>query len=266
MELIITPDNILRSAERTSFNRIPSTFDWEIWGSLGSKMIYLRDTPGIHRRSWEYAMCLLGQEALHPLESTSKVLATGAGTERPIYHYANTTALMHATDLYDASHDEGRPSMLSDPDPYAPFPYRREALRVSRMNACSLDLPDEEFDFSFCLSSIEHFGTRQEQRRAFHEMIRTTRRGGLICIVTEIILNDRPHSEFFLPREINGVFGNIESVEMIGGEFDLRVQESLLAYPVHTADRVGSNRSPHLFITDGDVIWTSLSMFFRRVG
>lgn len=264
LEISIIPDNVLRSSGRTSLNRLPSTFDWEIWGPFSSIVNELQDTHGIHRKSWEYATCVQGLNALANIGPDSSILATGAGYERPLFYYANRCKEVYATDLYDQSHPEGVPSMLTDPARFAPFPYAQERLHVERMSALDLRFDDNSFDAEFCLSSIEHFGSRSDQLRAFREMERTLKPGGVACIVTELILNDTSHHEYFRIEEINDVFFQTPSMMLVGGELDLRIQKSLLDYPCDLRDIEGQNKSPHIVVTDGRVVWTSLAMFFRK--
>lgn len=261
----IVSDSIMRQSARASWNRLPSTFDWRIWGPFCATIAHLRDGHGMHRKSWEFATCIQGLDALLPPRPEFKAFATGAGCERPLYHYANVVLEMHATDLYDLSHPEGQPSMLSNPSAHAPFPFRESHLFVQRMDGRNLDFRDGQFDFGFSLSSIEHFGTREEQRHAFSEMIRVTRPGGVLCVVTELILNDARHEEYFSPEELNEVFFTDPRVKLVGGEPDLRVQQSLFDYPCDLRDSENVDKSPHLVLTDGQVIWTSFSMFFQRL-
>ena len=261
----IVPDDILRKSDRISFNRFPSTFDWKNWSPFCDIIGNLRDSHGIHRKSWEFAVCISGFDALLPPRREYKGFSTGAGFERPLYHYANVVSEMHATDLYDLSHPDGQPPMMDNPGQFAPFPYRESHLFVHRMDARELTFNDDHFDFGFTLSSIEHFGTREDQQRAFSEMIRVTKPGGVLCIVTELILNNASHSEYFRPEELSEVFFNDPRVRLVGGEPDLRVQKSLFEYPCDIREPDSAAKSPHLVLTDGDVIWTSFSMFFQRL-
>lgn len=265
-EISVVPDNVLRASSHSSLNRLPWTFDWEIWGGFSDIVNDLRDTHGLHRKSWEYATCIQGLRQLCQLDDTSSLLATGAGSERPLYYYANHCKEIFATDLYDQTHPEGDPSMLTEPFRFAPFPYVQERLKVERMSALDLRFDDQSFDAEFCLSSIEHFGTRDDQRRAFAEMERTLKIGGVACIVTELILNDTTHSEYFTIEELEYVFFNNSNMKLVGGDMDLRVQKSLLDYPCDLRNMEGQNKSPHIVVTDGSIVWTSLSMFFQKTG
>src|ERR1700737_4564201 len=108
---------------------------------------------------------------------------------------ANRIARMVATDIYGeggfAEH-EADASMLTNPDAYAPYPYRREHLEVRSMNALALEFPDDSFDVVFSLSSIEHFGKPAQVARAAREMARVLRPGGHLVIVTECLIRSHP--------------------------------------------------------------------------
>ncbi len=92
-----------------------------------------------------------------------RFLSVGAGHEHVLYWLANHVRRVVATDMYegvwqDERAREGDPAVLDNPDQYAPFPYRRDHLEFMRMDGRSLKFPDDTFDVSYSLSSIEHFG------------------------------------------------------------------------------------------------------------
>jgi SAM-dependent methyltransferase len=224
----------------------------------------LGDGAFIHRKSWEYAICVDGLSKLGAVRPRAKAIAVGAGYERPLFYFANHIEQMVATDLYDSPVHEGKPEMLTEPWRFAPFDYRRDHLKVYAMRGDALQFPDNSFDFLFCLSSIEHFGSRETIRHSFAEMLRVTRPRGKLCITTQIVLNDVPHDEYFSPREIEEIFLSRPNARLVGGDFDLRIQKSLVDYPVDLADGEHINRSPHIVLALGGVIFTSLSMFFEK--
>lgn len=260
----VLPDDEMREAERTSLNRLPDYCDWDPTGELGPIMLTLRDPVTIHRKSWEYALCVKGLSDHGVVRPDSVGLGVGAGYERPLYHFANEIAEMVATDLYDETHPEGKPLMLTNPQAFAPFPYREDRLKVMRMPGEALDFADESFDFVFCLSSIEHFGSRATQARSFDEMARVTRPGGVVCIITELILTEHSHHEYFRWDEIQDCFMRHPALRLVGGEPDLRISESLVTFPVALQSSRYTNRSPHVVLRQDDMLWTSFSMFFQK--
>jgi hypothetical protein len=85
-------------------------------------MASLGESVSVHRKAWEYAICLYGLERLDAIRPESRALSVGAGTERILYYLANQIQLMVATDIYDDASPEGRRRMLTSPEEFAPFP------------------------------------------------------------------------------------------------------------------------------------------------
>lgn len=263
-EFQIIPDNEMRERTRTSRNRVPDIHDWQPGTALTDLMREMADPVGIHRKSWEYAICVQGLRELGVVHETATALAVGAGSERPLYYFANHIAKMVATDLYDNPQHEGTPLMLANPEQFAPFPYRKAHLEVLRMAGDDLRFPSNSFDFCFSLSSIEHFGSRETQRKSFGEMIRVVRPGGIVCIITELIITDHSHTDYFQWAELEDMFMTNPTVELVGGDPDLSISESLVRYPLDLNHSHNLTASPHIVLKEGDMLWTSFSMFFRK--
>ncbi len=265
-EFSVLPDDAMRELTRTSLNRLPDPSDWTPGEPLSDLMRDMRQPVCIHRKSWEYAICLKGLADLGVVDPTASGLAVGAGSETPLFWYANQIKRMVATDLYANPDHEGNPAMLANPKAFAPFPYREDHLDVLRMPGDALDFPDGTFDFVFCLSSIEHFGSRATQRKSLDEMARVLRPGGIACIITELILTDHTDDEYFRWEEIERVFFQHPRLELVGGEPDLSISVSQVAYPVDLINTRHPSRSPHIVLKRGEMLWTSFSMFLRRTG
>jgi SAM-dependent methyltransferase len=149
----------------------------------------------LHRKYWEYAMLGLYLEEAGALDERARVLSVGAGSEEPLFWLANRVAEVVATDTYGTgafAGAEGSAAMLANPAGLAPYPYRRDHLEVRSMDARELQFADASFDVVYSLSSIEHFGTPADIRRAAREMARVTRPGGHLVIATEVLLSNHP--------------------------------------------------------------------------
>lgn len=260
----VLPDPVMREANRDSLNRIPDFSDYEPGNRLTDLMREMGDPVVIHRKPWEYALCVDGLRQLGAITPNARALAVGAGYERPLFYFANCVEEMVATDLYDNPHHEGQPDMLTNPQKYAPFPYREDHLRVLQMGGDNLAFPDNHFDFVFCLSSIEHFGPRSVQKKSFQEMVRVTKPEGHVCIMTELILNDATHEEYFTLDGLEEMFLQEETAKLVGGDFDLRISQSLVENPVNLDTSKFISRSPHLVLYSGGVLWTSMSIFLQK--
>lgn len=262
-QIELVPERQLRREAPTTLNRTPRLSDWSVGGRLAHWMTELRQPHVVHRKMWEYAICMEGMERFGVVTPEAVALAVGAGSEAPLFYYANTIKRMVATDLYDNPLHEGTPVMLTSPASFAPFLYREDRLEVLSMRGDELHFEDDVFDFAFCLSSIEHFGSRETQARAFSEMGRVVRPGGMVCITTELVLNGEKHKEYFAPSEICKMFLEHSSLKL-EGSIDMRVSDALPSLAVDIRVPADLLVTPHLLLTDGRVLWTSLSMFFRK--
>lgn len=151
----------------------------------------------LRRKYWEYGMLGLYLEEAGVLNEDTEVLAVAAGHEEPLYWLANRVGKVVATDIYGdggfaVDGREADATMLTDPDRWAPYEYRRDHLDVQHMNAMALDFPDDSFDVVFSLSSIEHFGLPADVQRAAAEMARVLKPGGHLIIVTECLVGRHP--------------------------------------------------------------------------
>lgn len=145
----------------------------------------------LHRKNWEYAMLTLFLEDSGVLHEDARILSVGAGHETVLFWLANRVAQVMATDIYGEgsfSAGEADRTMLSDPASFSPYPYRESHLEVQHMDAKQLEFPDDSFDAVFTLSSIEHFGSWADIRRAASEMGRVLRPAGRAYITTECFL------------------------------------------------------------------------------
>lgn len=263
-EFEVVPDNIMRERERNSFNRLPDPSDWNPGNHLTDMMRELKTPVCIHRKSWEYGLCIQGLHHFNKIQPDAVALAVGAGSEAPLYYFANHIRRMVATDLYDNPEHEGKPAMLANPSAFAPFPYRESHLDVMRMSGDDLLFPDGTFDFVFTLSSIEHFGSRETQRKSLDEIARVLKPEGIACIITELILSEGTDKEYFSLEELKQMFLQHPQLKLVGGEPDLSISASQISYPVDLLTTKYINRSPHVVLKRENLLWTSFSMFLQR--
>lgn len=149
----------------------------------------------VERKVWEHAMLALFLREHGLLAEDRTALGVGAGDERPIFWLANRMGRVVATDIYGEGRFADREAsavMLTDPASRAPYPYREDRLEVRRMDGRSLEFADASFDVVFSLSSIEHFGTSRDIRRAAREMARVLKPGGHALIATECFVRLHP--------------------------------------------------------------------------
>ena len=220
----------------------------------------------MHRKGFEWTQTIYGLKKLGFLNDDTKCLGVGSGHEALVYWLANNTGQVIATDLYEGAWvskggKEGDPGVLEDPARYAPFEYRRDRLTFQRMNGCDLEFADNSFDVTFSISSIEHFGSHDNSAKSMAEMGRVLRPGGVCALVTEMIVNDKPHKEFFRPHEL------LEYVVAPSGLKLIQLPEfKLPRYALEHPSRVPQETmlTPHLVLSKRGVVFTSVIFFLRK--
>ena len=146
----------------------------------------------LRRKFWEYAMLALFVEDVGALQEATEALSVGAGHEEVLFWLANRVGRVVATDIYgEGGFAEGEADslMLTRPSAFAPYPYREDRLEAKRMDARSLDFPDESFDVVFSLSVYRALRLSAGRcARASGEIGRVLRPGGHAFIVTECLV------------------------------------------------------------------------------
>src|SRR5688572_6078596 len=201
----------------------PAKWDNPDWMALLRSLGSLPDHKmAMHRKSYEFTQLLFGLDRLGYLRDDVSVVSVGAGHECVLYWLANRVARVVATDTYDGVWQtnmarEGDSAVLTAPDEYAPFPYRKDHLAFMRMDGRKLDFPDGSFDVAYSLSSIEHFGGVEGARGAVDEMSRVLKPGGMMAVATEYIISGPAYHEGFFPDQIRDIFGrpNLQLVQPI---------------------------------------------------
>jgi SAM-dependent methyltransferase len=254
----------------------------------------------IERKHWEFAMLTLFLEEVGAVTPDKDALAVGAGRELVLYWMADRMRRVVATDIYGQGSfaaGEAEASMLADARAHAPYPFREEALEVRWMDARELAYPDDSFDVVFSLSSIEHFGSPGDVRRAAREMGRVLRPGGYAVVVTECFLNRHPMTsplvhfairmatlggragnatprrraiEAFTPRELQRRIVEPSRLELVQPLELRRPSPETRANPIrfvgHGELDESANSWPHVLITAFGTEWTSVFLPLAKPG
>lgn len=143
-----------------------------------------------YRKHWEIAMGVRAMRAGGAIRPDSEVLGVGAGNEPTIFWLTQHVRRVFATDLYLAGEwgESANARMLVDPSGQWPGAWNPRRLVVQHMNALDLHYDDETMDAVFSSSSIEHFGTHDDVRRAIDEIFRVLKPGGVLSVSTEFRL------------------------------------------------------------------------------
>lgn len=243
----------------------PAKWDNEEWLELLRSLGLSDDKLAMHRKPYEFTQLLYGCRRLGVLREDAHVLSVGAGHEHVLYWLANHVQQVVATDMYEGDWQdqrarEGDPIVLSNPEQYAPFPYRTDHLRFMKMDGRHLEFPDNTFDIAYSLSSIEHFGGVEGAGQTMREMARVIKPGGVLAIATEYIIEGPTAHETFQPGEI------AELVRWSGLALVEPIDESVYRrYETTPVDlRRDPYMSPHMTVRLDDTVFTSVMMFLRK--
>lgn len=229
-----------------------------------------------YRKGWEWTQSLFGLHKLGMITPESKGLGVGAGHEPVLFYLADRIAEVVGTDLYgndlwtgnSVGGNEADATALDDASKFCPRSFAEDKLKLFNMDGTHLQFPDEQFDFVWSLSSIEHFGGHEAAAKAMSEMARVTKPGGIVAVATEFILTPRypQHPEFFIQEAfeqyiVNGT-PSLRPVQPM--DYRLPALEYLLDPIMLHLDGDVHRVRHHIVLNNGDLQWTSVMCFFRK--
>ena len=187
-----------------SLNEItnPSSWDNPNWTKYLVELNLPLNKKTMHRKHWEFAQTLYGLDKFGFLDRHFTALDVGAGKELLMFYLTKKLNKVIAIDLYDSKWNECPPDFLENPSKYAQYPYDETRLTVKTMDGTKLEFDDETFEIVFSMSSIEHFGGHLNSQKSMEEIGRVLKPGGIAAIVTECILNEKTHPEYFTPEQL----------------------------------------------------------------
>lgn len=243
----------------------PAKWDNDEWLEILRSLGLSDDKLVMHRKPYEFAQLIYGCRRLGALRDDSTIVSVGAGHEHVLYWLANHARLVVGTDMYEgvwqSSHArEGDPEVLRRPEAFAPFPYRRDHLRLLQMDGRRLAFRDASFDIAYSLSSIEHFGGLEGADATLREMTRVLKPGGLLALATEYVLDGPPREETFQPRELLTLIAQpeLEPIEPV----DTGVYRRYRYEPVDLER--DPLQAPHMLVRLGDTVFTTVMVFLRK--
>ena len=229
-------------------------------------------SPNIYRKGWEWTQTIWGLERLGMITPDHRAIGIGAGRECVIFWLGDRLQRVVATDLYggqgwsETGGREADAAVLENPQAFCPRPIRQESIEFRTMDGTDLSYyADGTFDFSWSLSSIEHFGSHARAGDAVREMARVVRPGGILAIATEyLLLSDQTHPEYFnrleLEEHVINASPDLELVEPV--DWSLPPTEFLIDSVVFPQGIDRTRR--HVVLNDGSVQWTSVLAFLRK--
>jgi SAM-dependent methyltransferase len=228
-----------------------------------------------YRKYWEVAVTLRALRDFGVLHVDAELLGVGAAAEATLFWLTRHVRRVFATDLYidnEAWATQTPPGMLLDPAQYAPCTFAPRRLVVQHMNALDLRYEDAVFDGVFSSGSVEHFGDRAAVRRAFGEIHRVLRPGGIAALSTEYRLagaGDLPGTLLFDEVDLYELWeGLFELVEPLDMRLSPRTRSVIIDFDEAAADaRAGRSwsRYPHIVPSHQGRLWTSVHVALRRL-
>lgn len=219
-----------------------------------------------HRKLWEFTAAVQSMKSLGVWNDEALGISVAGGSERFLFYSANHVQRIVAADIYgegDFSNGEATAKFFHDPDSAAPYAYRKDHLKVVRMNALDLHFPDDTFDFAVSFSSIEHFGGLNNAIHAIKEMGRIVRPGGVVFVTTDCSLNHLCTNEVFTPRELSRLCtaSSLTLVDDISYHLSQASLNHLLDMRCDKLDVV-----PHINLKLFGSVFTSISITLQKPG
>jgi len=257
-----------------SLNKIPHIADvshteWTNSSRDLGEHYWCIDKPNFHRKLWEYNQILYSLRKLKFTTPGAKALSVGAGHEPLLYLLTHLINKVIGIDLYESSFFGGEDDTdtIDSIEKYAPFPYKADKIELKQMDALDLKFPDNSFDFIFCISSLEHFGSLKSMQKSIDEMFRVLKPGGCAIITTELRLNRVggviPGARIFSLNQLLSMFSN-SGFKLHSDEIDTRIEEEYLQQMRKLPEEV--NQRPHIFLRFFRTIFTSINLVFFKPG
>ncbi len=143
------------------------------------------DPEDTDRKTWEKSAVLHAVRSSGFLDSEKKGLGIGVGTESLPFFFSRFCEKIVGVDKYESEVWESAGMSVEDVYETASVPYDRDRLVFIDCDMRFLESQDEEFDFIWSVSAVEHVRTIDEYIEVFSEMSRVLRPGGMAFITTE---------------------------------------------------------------------------------
>jgi SAM-dependent methyltransferase len=250
------------------------------WAKLQEGLTYYH-LDFIHMKSWKRLQYIYGLKKLEVQNDNSIGLGMDVGHEPLIYFFCSKVKHIVTTDICDeksigmAAAKEGDPEILSDVDKFAPFPYKKERLEIKRMKGRKLEFPENTFVFIWSCSSIEHFGGHEEAAKSIKEMERVLKHSGFLALATEFVIHQdiitgfkSEHPYFFNLEALYKYLiasHNLKSVQNINFSLSAYYIKIYIKLPEESqSPHMNMHRKPHIVLCQGNVLFTSIFLFFRK--
>ena len=220
-----------------------------------------------HRKAWEITYVSLLAD--HFGAGGGSGLGLGVAHEELLFHFANVCERVVGIDLYNSLHWEG--AALSPEQVYdlAPFPYRRERLKVQHMDMRALEFPPDSFDFVWSISVIEHVDSIAELETVFEGIHRVLKPGGHAFLTTEwnmVADNPRyvPGLIVFDEPLVRHLLAATPGLELLGPMLTRQSESDLHTYHVHWTSNRNTEVRPLYNIFTSETFCTPVVLVLRK--
>ena len=239
------------------------------------KHCFSKEKEFAYRKGWEWTQTLFGLHVLGAMTPNARALGVGAGREPVLFYLADRIESVTGIDLYgnrqwsSSGGKEADENLLKDVSKYCPRHFDISKLSLLVMDGTKLNFNNGAFDFTWSLSSIEHFGGHENARKSIQEMARVTKSGGIVVVATEFIITPgiKDHPEYFTREMFEKYVLNASRAlfPVQAMNYDLPSLEYLNdPIMVNLGNDVHRIRH-HIILNDGTYQWTSAICFFRKI-
>jgi hypothetical protein len=226
-----------------------------------------------HRKSWEYQQIIRGAVQLNALNTSSHVLCFPAGHERTLYEMSTRARYVFACDVYGAEGQTSYDPFLIDPGSFAQQPWAPARLIPRHMDSQFLRFDAGSIDFVVCPGFSRFSPAPESAGNLLLEFERVLRPGGIGVLCLEFVVNGAPAGnagpEIYNAAAVREVLSTARSLELVE-----ELQEAVSASTLETAmpldfarDEAERGRSqfPHIVLQSGDRLFTTSTVFFRKI-
>jgi len=226
----------------------------------------------LNRKTWEIGMALISFEKLGIMSDKLDVLGIGAAKEETISILSNIVKRVFATDIYLEPGTWGEwyeRDILVDARKYMGPVYNHKRVVWQHVDGRDLPYEDNSMDAVFSCSSLEHFGSEADIRKAVEEACRVLKPGGVAAISSEYKIEGHgdgfANVQLFDEERLKKVwFDGIPWT--LQGKLDLKLDDTVyidFEKSIHD-NEYKKTAHPHIKLDNGMYKWTSIHMTFIK--
>ena len=226
-----------------------------------------------HRKSWEYQQIIRGAVQLGALRPDSHVLCFPAAHDRIVYEMSNRARYVFACDTYGAAQDTSCDPFLIDPGKFARQAWAPTRLIPRHMDALFMRFDPETIDLIVCPGFSRFPDAAETPCNPLLEFERVLRPGGIGVLCLELAVNgsEPGHAgpKVYNRATILKALSTARSLELVEDVQEFVSTPTLAsAMPLSLAmeeAELGRSTFPHIVLQSDDRLFTTATIFFRKV-